>query len=348
MVELRRSRSIPAMAGLCLAVVGCGGPAASTSQPPLASTATPHAASTAPDSTPTRAPAASAKPVAGEPIRIALSGAAPDAVALDGDTAWVLSGEGGTLMEVDIVAGREVRAIDVGFGATHLALPIPGVAAVGRFDDSGTGSYLVFVDLATGRTTGAATNELGAMAGGETGMVWALEKDGRLVKVDAETRTVIDTAAIEVGQNVHVEVQWGAGSAWVGSDGLPVVRIADDDLADRETIQVPTGIPFLFEHGLMWGAGPTELWAIDPATNGISKHVPLENLIEILALDIDGDDAWIAARRPGHVGTLLRLDLASGAVVDEFPVSLPSAVRIGPERVWVASYLTNELLGFAR
>ncbi|HEY8239637.1 MAG TPA: hypothetical protein VIF63_09395, partial [Candidatus Limnocylindrales bacterium] len=139
--------------------------------------------------------------MAGEPIRIALSGAAPDAVALDGDTAWVLSGEGGTLMEVDIVAGREVRAIDVGFGATHLALPIPGVAAVGRFDDSGTGSYLVFVDRATGRTVGATTNELGAMAGGEAGVVWALEKGGRLVKVDAETRTVIDAAAIQVGQN---------------------------------------------------------------------------------------------------------------------------------------------------
>ena len=76
-------------------------------------------------------------------------------------------------------------------------------------------------------------------------------------------------------------------------------------------------------------------------------HSPA-NLIEILAVDIEGDEAWIAARRPGYVGTLLRLDLASGEVVGEYPVSLPSAVRIGPDRVWVASYETKELLGFER
>jgi len=34
--------------------------------------------------------------------------------------------------------------------------------------------------------------------------------------------------------------------------------------------------------------------------------------------------------------------------VGEFPVSLPAAVRIAGNRAWIASYLTNELLGFAR
>jgi len=243
--------------------------------------------------------------------------------------------------------------------STVSATPAPGApvrislsgaapAAVGRFSNSGSGSFLVFVDLDTGTASGVPTGELGAMTGGEDGIVWALEKAGRLVKVDAGARAIVDDSEIEVGRNVHIEVQWGAGSAWVGSDGLPVVRVSGTDLADRETIEVPTGIPFLFEDGLMWGAGPTELWAIDPATNEISRHIPLENLIEILALDIDGDEAWIAARRPGYVGTVLRLDLGSGGVVGEFAVSLPAAVRIGPERAWVASYMTNELLGFVR
>jgi hypothetical protein len=45
---------------------------------------------------------------------------------------------------------------------------------------------------------------------------------------------------------------------------------------------------------------------------------------------------------------VLRLDLRSAAVVAEYPVSLPAAVRIGPDRAWVASYLENELVGFAR
>ena len=46
------------------------------------------------------------------------------------------------------------------------------------------------------------------------------------------------------------------------------------------------------------------------------------------------------------IGAVLRVDLATGAVVDEFPVSLPAAVRLDADHAWVASYLTNELLGF--
>ena len=299
-------------------------------------------------SAPTTAPATRAPALVDDPPTIALSGAAPAAIVLDGDTAWVLTGEGGTLLEVDLATRREVRAIPVGVGATHLAFPSPGTAAIGRYDNSGSGSYLVLVDLATGASRGVPTGALGAMTAGDDGTVWALEKDDRVLLVDAGTATISGSAAIAVGRNVHVEVQWGAGSAWVGSDGQPVVRVDGDDPAKQETIAVPTGIPFLFRGGMIWGAGPTELWAIDPATNELVRHVPLENVLEILGLDIDGDDAWLAVRHPGYVGAVLRLDLATGEVVDEFPVSLPAAVRIGTDRAWVASYMTNELLGFAR
>jgi hypothetical protein len=282
------------------------------------------------------------------PIRIPLSGAAPDAVALDGDAAWVLTGEGGTLIEVDLVARREMRAIDVGFGATHFALPGAGIAAVARFDDSGNGTFLPIVDLASGAVSAVPTGALGGLASGDVGVVWALEKADRLLKVDVRSRTVVGEAPVEVGENVHTEVQWGAGSAWVGSDGTPVVRVGDDDLSIEATIAVDTGLPFLVEDGLVWGAGPNQLWAIDPATNEVSRKVGLVDLIEILALDIDRDDAWLAVRHPGHVGAVLRLDLRTGEVIAEYPVSLPAAVRLAPDRAWVASYETNELVGFAR
>ena len=107
-------------------------------------------------------------------IRIPLSGAAPDAIAIDGTTAWVLAGEGGTLMEVDLGASRQVRSIDVGFGATHLALPLPGVAAVARFDSSGSGSYLPVVELETGVLNGVSTGALGGLSDGADGVMWAL------------------------------------------------------------------------------------------------------------------------------------------------------------------------------
>jgi hypothetical protein len=282
------------------------------------------------------------------PIRIALSGAAPDAIALDGETAWVLAGEGGLLMQVDLAARREVGATVVGFGPTHLALPFPGTAAVGRFDDTTTGAYCLLVDLGSGDLRRVTTGELGGLVGGEAGTVWALEKADRAVHIDAISGKVMASIAVEVGKNVHTEIQWGAGSVWVGSDGLPVVRIDDGGATERTTIPVASGIPFAFEGGLVWGAGPTEVWAIDPTTNGISRRIPLARVSEILALDVDGDDAWLAVRRPGHVGAVLRMDLSSGAVLGEYAVSLPAAVRLGAGHAWVASYLSNELLGFPR
>ena len=327
----------------CVAVVGCGG-GQSTGAPSGPASLSPTAAT----ATATPAASAAASPTGTDPVRIALSGAAPDAIALDGDTAWVLTGEGGTLLEVDLAAGAERRAIDVGFGATHLALPLPGIAAVGRFDDSGTGGVCVLVALATGTVAPIRTAELGSLTAGDAGIVWALEKADRLVKIDAATGDILGSTGVDVGENVHVEVRWAGGAAWVGSDGLPVVRVDGEDLDDQQTIEVDQGIPFLFEGGQLWGAGPSQLWSIDPATGEITRRIALEDLIEILALDIEGDEAWIAARHPGYVGTLVHLDLPSGEVRDELAVDLPAAVEIAPERVWVASYTTNELLGFAR
>jgi hypothetical protein len=63
---------------------------------------------------------------------------------------------------------------------------------------------------------------------------------------------------------------------------------------------------------------------------------------------VDGDEAWIAARQPGRVGTVIRLDLATGNVTGDWPVSLPSAVEISTDWVWVTSYETDELVGIRR
>ena len=287
-------------------------------------------------------------PGAAEPIRIPLSGAAPDAILLDGTRAWVLTGEGGTLLEVDLAARREVRAIEIGFGPTHLGMPDAGLIAVARFDDSSLGAYLALVDLASGRVTGVETRELGALAAGDDGVAWALEKADRLLKVDTRSGEVVGDVAVDVGEEVHVEVQWAAGSAWVGSDATPTVRIAGDDLAIQATIEVPGGIPFVVRDGLVWGGGPASVWAIDPATNAIAREVPLGDVIEILGMDVDGDEGWLAVRRGGRAGRVLRLDLASGRVLEEHRVELPAAVRLAPDRAWVASYLSNELLGFPR
>jgi hypothetical protein len=332
MTERARARLLVA----CVAVVvaACG-PVA----PSLAPTLTPSPPRpTAPAGT-----GAAATGVA----RIQLSGAAPDAILLDGDRAWVLAGEGGTLMEVDLAAGREIRAIEVGFGATHLARVGDHTIAVGRFDDSVTGAYLLLVDTESERILGVPTDELGGLATASGGQLWALQKDGLVLEVDGNRAGVVGEVGVEIAQNVHTEIQWGLGFAWAGSDGTPTLQVNGESL-EVETVEVPTGIPFLFAGRHLWGAGPSAVWAIDGRTNEVTTEVPLVDVAEILGMDVDGHEAWLAVRRPGQAGRVLRLDLGTGAVLDEHEVSLPAAIRLGPERAWVASYLDDELLGFPR
>ena len=185
------------------------------------------------------------------------------------------------------------------------------------------------------------------MTMGEEGSVLALEKADRLLRVDPAKRSIVDRVVVDIDDE-HMEVVAASGAAWVASDHTPVRRISLPKLAVAGTIEVGGGIPFVTRNGLVWGARLDAVWAIDPARNAVSRTLALVDVSEILAMDIDGDDAWIAVRRPGHVGAVIRLDLKDGRVVGEYPVSLPAAVRIAGNRVWVASYLTNELLGFAR
>ena len=92
------------------------------------------------------------------------------------------------------------------------------------------------MDLTSGTTTGIPTGDVGALTAGDNGAVWVLQKDDRLVELanqaSGKEGGIIHGTDVEVGENVHVEVQWGAGSVWVGSDGLPVVRLTGTDLDD--------------------------------------------------------------------------------------------------------------------
>ncbi len=329
----RPSTATAAFAALLAVMAACGGTVATGEPSPGRSIA----------------PTLSVAPTtAVEVVRIPLSGTAPGALVLVGDRAWVLAGEGGSLMEVDLVAGRELRSIEVGFGATHLAVLDAGVAAVGRFDDSGNGSHLVLADLRTEEIRGVPTGALGGLALGEDGIVWALEQADRLLKVDTPSGEIVAQLDVDIGKNVHLEVQWGAGSAWVGSDGTPVLRVGGDDVAIQATIAVPSGLPFTFEDGLVWGAGPAALWAIDPATDEVVRDVAIDGVIEILGMAVEGDEVWLAVRRPGYVGRVLRVALPTGNVIGEFDVGLPAAVKLGADRAWVSSYLDDELVGFPR
>ena len=287
----------------------------------------------------------SASPAA--PVRIALSGAGPIGIDIADGIAWVVGSDSGDVEGVDLAAGTSSQLIPVGSVPTHVVADETGVA-VSRIDPAGILGPLVLIRPGWREIASVATGPLGGIAEGEPGTVWALTKAGEVLLVDTAAGEVVGRVAVDVDDAEHMEPVSGAGSLWVASDSLPVQRVTGPDLAVSATIETGGGIPLVFADGLVWGARPDAVWAIDPSVDQVTRTIPLEGLMEIMAMDVADGEAWIAARRPGYVGTVLQVDLATGDVLAEYPVSLPAGVRIADDRAWVTSYETNELLGFPR
>ena len=332
--------SASASISLSFVLAACGGTGASPSP-----TAAPTATSTAAPATASPPPTAAASPTPGAAIRIALSGAGPIGLDVANDHAWVGLVDSGHVSEVDLGTSSEQRSIEVGFGVSHVAIGENAVYA-SRID-AGGGDPFVIIDPVTGDTSGLPLGPLESVSvEGET--VWALAKDGTIHIIDAVSNEVRGTASVHLDADAHSEAVPGDGALWVSGDRTPVHRIDPTTASVGPDIETGGGIPLAFDGGLVWGARADEVWAIETATSAVARRVPLSDLAEILAMDVDGDDAWIAARKAGRVGVVVEFDLGSGQVTREFAVSLPAGVIIDRTRVWVTSYDTNELLGFER
>jgi hypothetical protein len=260
---------------------------------------------------------------------------------------WVVATDSGHLISLDMATATETAAIDIGAGGSSVVIGDDGTAYVSRYDTGSTGEGILVVKGRDHAVSGIATMALGGLAAGEAGTVWALEKAGNVLHVDPAARRILDRVAVAVDTNEHMEIVAGAGARWVSSDHTPVRRIAADATV-AAVIETGGGIPLDFAAGLVWGARADELWAIDPRRNEVTRHVALEDVAEILALDVEGDEAWLAVRRPGRVGAVVRLELPGGRVVAGHAVSLPAAVELAADRAWVTDYDTSEVLGFAR
>jgi hypothetical protein len=259
----------------------------------------------------------------------------------------VILTDSGGLVEVDLATERVIRTIDIPAGGSQVVATPDGTIYVGRYAADSAGQTIAVVDVSSGQFTGIAIEPIGGLAV-EGSSLWALQSSGRVTRIDRASLRSTGSVSVHVDTDAHMDAVAGAGSVWVSGDRTPVRRIAGSKPRVTAEIETGGGIPLAFEGGLVWGARPDQVWAIDPKSNRISRRVPLDDLSEILALDVDGDEAWIAARRPGRIGTVVQLDLKTAQVVSEQAVSLPAGVRIAPDRAWVTSYDTNELVSFTR
>ena len=240
-----------------------------------------------------------ASPSTLEPVHIALGGRGPIGLDTVGDRAWVVLTDSGELAEVDLAAGRVLRTIAIGGGGSQVVAADAGQVYVGRFDDGGAGEAVSVVD-ADGSIRGIKVGPVGGLAL-EGSNLWVLQKTGEVALFDVATGMSSGSTTVHVDQDAHMDAVAGAGSAWVSGDRTPVRRISGSPPAVVADIETGGGIPLAFVGGLVWGARPDQLWAIDPASNTVTRRVALANVDEILALDVDMDagEAWLAVRRPG-------------------------------------------------
>jgi hypothetical protein len=296
---------------------------------------------------PSSVPSASA-PGAAEPVMIPLGGRGPLGIDTEGDRAWVVLTDSGTLSEVDLAGGRVLRTIPIG-PAGQQVIADEGRLFIGRYDTGAGRQGIATVDPADGSVGGIAVGPVGGLALDDTDL-WAFLKNGEVRLLDPETGASRGSVSVRVDEDAHMDIVAANGSAWVAGDRTPVHRVEGPVPHVTADVETGGGIPLAVEDDLIWGARPDQIWAIDPASNRVVRHVPLVDVDEILALDVDADagEAWVAVRRPGRVGALLGVDLSSGAVISETPVSLPAGVRLTAERAWVTDYERNELVGVRR
>jgi hypothetical protein len=332
-------------------IAGCGATLASGSPvvptgPAVDPTATTGAVSTpSPGATPGPTPTTPALPTRS----IRLDGDGPIGMALDDDTAWVIAADGGELLAVDLTGGTAAQSFDVGPWGTHVVVGGPDEVLVARFDTGGVGEPLAIVDPtapASGAVRYLATGPLAGFDVADDGRLWGFGTLGEIVVVDEARGEVVGRSSIDVNPNEHLDAVAAAGAFWASSDTTAVRRLEGATPAVTATIDTGGGIPLDVDRGLVWGARAVELWAIDPASDTVAQRVPLDNVSEILDLDVADGRAWIAVRKPGRVGAVIGVDIATGAGIGEVPVSLPAAVAIDGDRVWVVNYDGDELIGF--
>ncbi len=164
--------------------------------------------------------------------------------------------------------------------------------------------------------------------------VWALSTSGFAYEIDRGSGDVVTRFPIEVDPNVHVNGVFVDDAYWYASDTTALARL---DPVSAETVEhdVGGGVPFFGRDGLLWGASASEVWAIDTATGEVAERVPVPDSIEVISLEVAGNDVFVGMRHPGHVGAVLHLDRTTGELLGEIEVDIPARMALAFDSLWV-------------
>ena len=261
-------------------------------------------------------------------------------MAVTSDAVWPVSYDAGTINRVDPTTNTVTASYEIPGAASALALgDVVWVASYG-----GSPS-VVAIDAQTGamRTSAQAGEVCCDLTSDDEGDVWAVDPGGRVVEISdggVSRGLPVDIDA----RNAHTNVVYAGGSLWVSSDTTPLHQI-DPATGATADLDVGGGVPFLQHDGLVWGASPTSIWAVDPATGEVAERIELEGSTEVLSLNFDADgDVWVGIRRAGRAGRVLQLDRATGAVKTELrDVDIPARIEFGFDSIWITDSGSSSL-----
>jgi streptogramin lyase len=276
---------------------------------------------------------------------IDLKGAEAYGLTADASAVWAISYQAATLSRVDPATNAVTRTVSLGHAASAVATrDAIWVAGYGGPADSA----LYRVDPATGRTVATvAVGEVCCDLSEGGGGVWVVDPRGAVVKVDPARNAVAERFEVPLNRNVHVNAVYAGGAVWVSSDDSALLRL-DASSGKRTTVETGGGVPFLAQDGLVWGAAPTRLWAVDERTGRVTRTIDLADSMEVLSLAVGPDAIWVGLRRPGRVGTVVRLDPASGEVrAESRDIDIPARIVLAFSSAWVTDSGSSSLYRLA-
>ena len=296
--------------------------------------------STTTSAAPTTSTSATEAPAIEEVIE--LEGSEALGLAVTNDAVWAITYQSGTLSRIDPESGAVTLSEEIGSQLASLLVIGDELWAAGY--GGLTNSNIYRIDPATGQAAASInTGEVCCDLTAGDGAIWAVNPDGEVLRVDPQSNQVSDRFEVPVDRNAHTNVVFAGGLVWVSSDTTLLSRL-DPDSGSIDEFDVAGGVPFLEHERLLWGASPDSLWAVDPQTGEVVSRIELEDSIEVMSLGVGESEIWTGIRRPGRIGAVLRIDRASGEVLDEFSdVEIPARIAFGFDSVWITDSGSNLL-----
>ena len=261
-------------------------------------------------------------------------------MAVTSDAVWPVSYDASTINRVDPTTNTVTASYEIPGAASALALgDVVWVASYG-----GSPS-VVAIDAQTGamRTSAQAGEVCCDLTSDDEGDVWAVDPGGRVVEISdggVSRGLPVDIDA----RNAHTNVVYAGGSLWVSSDTTPLHQI-DPATGATADLDVGGGVPFLQHDGLVWGASPTAIWAVDPATGrspsaSRSRDRPRCSR-STSTLTATCGSASVAPVGPGACCSSIA---STGAVKTELrDVDIPARIEFGFDSIWITDSGSSSL-----